>query len=289
MKTYITKPNDSFANIAEKFQIKDENYLKTFHNLHCSMGETIQGEIPAGTKILIPEDPQYLVEDTRSDPYITTANENEQYAQNDDDDHEKHLSEDENSEDEKEDSKEANDKNDHNVDNSKKEEESSSSDHDGKYFVIQKGMCQCNQGFKFPKFKVISQKKHYWNDADGQADYLAVTEDDLTLDPVAMPFGKCKLKPSSSGYLHCSYAPAGKWKKTYDKVKVMGKSCVTEISELMCSTGGKITILKHGQQSEIGKSNVNKADSQEQHVYNPLVDFEEFQEKVNGEDPFEVE
>lgn len=42
---------------------------------------------------------------------------------------------------------------------------------------------------------------------------------------------------------------AGKWTKTYDKVKVMGKSCVTEISELMCTTGGKIKIMKHGQQS----------------------------------------
>jgi hypothetical protein len=287
MKSYTTKPNDSFANIAEEYKIKDENYLKTFHNLHCLMGETIQDEIPAGTKILIPEDPQYLVEDTRSDSDMITAN--EVYAQNDYDDHEKHLSEDEDSEDEKEVFKETNDKDEQNVDNSIIEEESSSSDHDGKYFVIQKGMCQCNQGFKFPKFKVTSHQKHYWNDADGQADYLAVTEDDLTLDPIAMPFGNCKLKPSSSGYLPCSYAPAGKWMKTYDKVKVMGKCCVTEISELMCSTGGKITIFKHGQQSEIGKSNLDKADSQEQHMYNPLVDFEEFKEEINGDDPFEVE
>ncbi|MET3047476.1 PAAR-like protein, partial [Flavobacterium covae] len=38
--------------------------------------------------------------------------------------------------------------------------------------------------------------------------------------------------------------------KTYDKVKILDKKCVTEISELKCSTGGKITILKHGQQSQ---------------------------------------
>jgi hypothetical protein len=138
--------------------------------------------------------------------------------------------------------------------------DSGSSEHDGKYFVIQKGMCQCNQGFKFPKFKVTSHQKHYWNDADGQADYLAVTEDDLQLDPPAMPFGNCKLKPSSGGYLPCTYAPAGKWTKTYEKVKVMDKKCVTELSELMCSVGGKITIFKHGQQSEAGKSQVKKAD-----------------------------
>ena len=162
------------------------------------------------------------------------------------------------------------------------ESESKSSEHDGKYFVIQKGMCKCDQGFKFPKFKVTSHKKHYWNDAEGQDDYLAVTEDDLTFNPPAMPFGQCKLKPSSGGYLPCSYAPVGKWQKPYDKVKVMGHSCLTEISELMCAVGGKITLMKHGQQSEAGKSSVKKADSREQHIYNPIMNFEEFGEEING-------
>lgn len=63
----------------------------------------------------------------------------------------------------------------------------------------------------------------------------------------------------------------------------MGKSCVTELSEMMCATGGKITIMKHGQQSEAGKSNVAKADAKEQQTYNPVVDFEEFQGEVEGE------
>lgn len=173
-------------------------------------------------------------------------------------------------------------------DKEKDENKNSSSEHDGKYFVVQKGICQCNQGFKFPKFKVTSHQKHYWNDADGEADYLAVTEDDLTLDPSAMPFGNCKLKPTSGGYLPCTYAPEGKWTKTYEKVKVMGKSCLTEISELMCTTGGKITILKHGQRSEIGKSNVKNTNPNEQHVYNPVVNFEEFQKDILGSDSYEV-
>lgn len=55
------------------------------------------------------------------------------------------------------------------------------SPHDGKYFVIQKGKAQCNQGNQFPQFKVTSHQKHYWNNKDGQADYLAVTEDDHSL------------------------------------------------------------------------------------------------------------
>ncbi|MCJ8497623.1 DUF4280 domain-containing protein [Chryseobacterium salipaludis] len=163
------------------------------------------------------------------------------------------------------------------------ESESSSGAHDGKYFVVQNGTCQCNQGFKFPKFKVTSHQKHYWNDAEGQADYLAVTEDDLTLDPPAAPFRQCKLKPSSGGYLPCTYAPAGKWQKPYEKVKVMGKSCLTEISELQCAVGGKITIFKHGQQSEAGRGNVAKAKAKEQAIYNPVMDFEEFQEEMEDD------
>lgn len=142
-------------------------------------------------------------------------------------------------------------------------------------------MCKCDQGFKFPKFKVTSHQKHYWNDAEGESDYLAVTEDDVMLDPPAMPFGNCKLQPTSGGYLPCSYAPVGKWQKPYEKVKVMDHSCLTEISELQCAIGGKITIMKHGQQSEAGKSNVKNADARKQHIYNPIMDFEEFQEEIS--------
>ncbi len=161
-----------------------------------------------------------------------------------------------------------------------KKTEGSSSEHDGKYFVIQKGMACCDKGAKFPNFKVTSHQKHYWNDEKGNADYLAVTEDDLTFNPPATPFGTCSIKNGNP----CAYSPAGKWTKTYEKVKVMGKSVVTEYSELMCTTGGKITVMKHGQQSEAGKSNVNNADSREQQAYNPVMDFEEFREEINESD-----
>lgn len=61
------------------------------------------------------------------------------------------------------------------------------SPHDGKYFVIQKGKAQCNQGNQFPQFKVTSHQKHYWNNKDGQADYLAVTEDLSTVYSTSVP------------------------------------------------------------------------------------------------------
>ena len=162
----------------------------------------------------------------------------------------------------------------------KKQNESKSSEHDGKFFVVQKGLACCDKGAKFPQLKVTSHKKHYWNDEKGQADYLAVTEDDLNFNPTAMPFGTCSIKNGNP----CAFAPSGKWTKTYGKVKILDKKCVTELSELLCAVGGKITIMKHGQQAEAGKSNVNNANSTEQQTYNPMMDFEEFKEEINQSD-----
>lgn len=155
-----------------------------------------------------------------------------------------------------------------------------SSSQDGKYFVVQKGKSQCNQGDQFPMHKVTAHQQHYWNDAEGSAEYLAVTEDDLQFDPPGPSFGKCKLKPTTGGYLPCAYAPAGKWQKTYEKVKVMGKSCVTEASELQCTTGGKITIKDHGQRGQMGKKNVQNADSKTVQHINSLLKMDDFKESV---------
>jgi len=278
MKNYVTQKGDTFSSLARQFKLKNEGILKTYHNLHCPPEDVIQEPVP-GKTIFIPENSQLMANDSQSQDISDSSQEestdemssseentSEQQAKNEEPSSEK--TDQQPNKEEKKDTK----------------EDSGSSPHEGKYFIVQKGTVQCNQGFKFPKFKVTSHQKHYWNDEEGNADYLAVTEDDLQLDPAAQPFGQCKLKPSSGGYLPCAYAPAGKWQKTYEKVKVMGKSCLTEISELMCSTGGKITILKHGQQSETSKSQVGKANTQEQQVYNPVVDFDEFKEDTKGTD-----
>lgn len=273
MKNYVVQQGDTFDSLSKKFKLKDEGILKTFHNLYCPIGDVMQEPIP-GKTILIPEDPAFLEDGDAEQDYSSDSQQNadtESINNGNPEDQERELNQ-----------------SSQNISKEQKEEnnpqnEGSSSDHDGKYFIVQKGTVQCNQGFNFPKFKVTSHQKHYWNDADGNADYLAVTEDDLQLDPTAQPFGQCKLRPTSYGYLPCIYAPTGKWKKTYDKVKVMDKKCLTEISELTCSTGGKITILKHGQQSETSKSQVNNANSQAQQVYNPIVDFEAFKEDNNNQ------
>ncbi|MGE8552811.1 MAG: DUF4280 and LysM peptidoglycan-binding domain-containing protein [Chryseobacterium jejuense] len=263
MKNYVIQQGDTFSSLAKQFKLKNEGILKTYHNLHCSEEDIMQEPVP-GKKILIPEGPQFMDEEIDSPPSASQEESTEEGT------HDESASEQPSGE------TQSSEKTEEKQDKKDKGGESSSGPHDGKYFVIQKGTVQCNQGFKFPKFKVTSHQKHYWNNKEGEADYLAVTEDDVQLDPPAQPFGQCKLKPTSGGYLPCAYAAAGKWQKPYEKVKVMGKSCLTEISELMCTTGGKITILKHGQQSEAGKSNVASAKSQEQQVYNPVINFDEF-------------
>ncbi|WP_171006358.1 PAAR-like protein [Chryseobacterium sp. 2VB] len=278
MKNYVTQKGDTFSSLARQFKLKNEGILKTYHNLHCPPEDVMQEPVP-GKTILIPEDPQLMAEET--EPQNIAASSQEESTEN------VGSYEGNSTEETPRNEEQSSGKTEQQSDKEEKEdqkEDSGSSPHEGKYFIVQKGTVQCNQGFKFPKFKVTSHQKHYWNDEEGNADYLAVTEDDLQLDPAAQPFGQCKLKPTSGGYLPCAYAPAGKWQKTYEKVKVMGKSCLTEISELMCSTGGKITILKHGQQSEVGKSQVPKANTQEQQVYNPVVDFDEFKEDTKDTD-----
>ena len=136
MKTYITQPDDSFAGIAKKFQIKDEFYLKTYHNLNCSQENLIHGKIPARTRIMIPEDPQFMNEELSSDADFDDSNIS---PENGFDDQSENIKEEYLTDEKKE--------NDTTGGKTEEEQESTPSDHDGKYFVIQKGMCQCNQGF----------------------------------------------------------------------------------------------------------------------------------------------
>ena len=60
----------------------------------------------------------------------------------------------------------------------------------------------------------------------------------------------------------------------------MGKKAVTEVSELQCTIGGKITIKDHGQRGEISKQNVKNADAKTVRHMNPLVDVNDFKETV---------
>jgi hypothetical protein len=66
----------------------------------------------------------------------------------------------------------------------------------------------------------------------------------------------------------------------YEKTKVMNKSCLSEISELMCSTGGKITIKEHGQTSVMNRQNITLADPGTYQMINPFLDLKESQKRA---------
>jgi len=154
------------------------------------------------------------------------------------------------------------------------------SGHTGKHFVIQKGKAICNKGTHFPNFKVTSHQKHYWNHSDEKVDYLAVTEDDVQFTLINTPFGNCSMKNGQP----CSFSPVGKWIKAYEKVKVMGKSCITEASELQCSIGGMIKVLKHGQTVEIGRQNLKNVNPLKISIMNPLINIKEILNEIEEED-----
>lgn len=150
--------------------------------------------------------------------------------------------------------------------------EAEKNEHDEKYYVVHGATCVCNKAedpTKEAKIVVTSHKKLVINDSDGK---FAVTEDDKTMDPPAATYGKCTLKPSSSGNMPCAPAFGPKWDKTYDKKVVSGKTVLTEISTLQCTVGGVVSIKKHGQTNTVVKEHAENTDPVEQMLINPAVE-----------------
>lgn len=156
----------------------------------------------------------------------------------------------------------------------KKEEEkkeAAKSEHDDKYFVAHKAECACDKAEnpkQTAKLLVTSHNKVVLNDQDGK---FFATEADKTFDPPASTFGKCKLQPSSNGYLPCTLAPAPKWSKVYEKTQVLGNKVLTEISTLQCTIGGKIEIVKHGQTDSVMKEHADNTNAAALALINPAV------------------
>jgi Domain of unknown function (DUF4280) len=244
MSTYLIKKGDTFESIANNINLTDPEKIRDHHNESSAQKDVVGFEPEEGKTVTLPSE-------EKVESYNQESSKKEQQQKN----------------------KKAEQK-------EKEEEKPEKSEHDSKHFVIQKGKACCDKGDKFPNFKVTSHDLHYWNSKTGDADNIAVTDADVMFNPPGPSFGQCKLKPTSGGYLPCAFAPAGKWTKTYKKTKIMGNSCLTELSELMCATGGKITVKKHGQESESSSSNLKGKPSKK---INPLVDMEEFQEEINDE------
>lgn len=218
---YTIKKGDTLSSIAKGLKINNWKDLQVYHNNNCPLNEQIGTNLKVDHILYTP--PQDKIDEMNGVTKSSSQPEPEKKEEKPKDEKPK---EEEKKEEKKEDSK---------------------SEHDGKYYVVHGGTCVCDKAedpTKEAELQVTTHQKMIYND---QAKKYAATEEDKQFNPPAATFGKCTLKPSSGGYLPCALAPAPKWDKPYDKTKVLGKCVLTEISELKCMVGGKITVKKHGQ------------------------------------------
>ncbi|MGK6342035.1 PAAR-like protein [Chryseobacterium sp. DT-3] len=243
---YTVQSGETLQDIAKKLGIKDWTKLKQYHNEQAGSGQQTS-DIPYAGFILQtpPKDEIYTMNGETPPPDPVEEQKSAEQKQ----DQEKKKEEEE-----------------------KKEEKASKSDHDGKYFVVHNAKCVCDKA-ENPKqtadLQVTTHSIIVLNDEQGK---LAATEADTTFNPTPATFGKCKLKPSSGGYLPCALAPAPKWSKTYESTQVMGKNTLTEISELQCTVGGKITVFKHGQTDSVSNAHADNTNPVELAMVNPAID-----------------
>ena len=104
----------------------------------------------------------------------------------------------------------------------------------------------CNQGTTKSKLTVTSQ------DFVTIEDKPIATEGDKQANVNIMPFGQCKLKPTTGGYLPCVPVPT-KWEQTAEKDTINDLKILTEKSTCQCAVGGKISVTHkgHNEQHEI--------------------------------------
>lgn len=229
---YLIKKGDTLQSISENLGIIDSTDLRFYHNMTSEPEDGIGTVLTPGRTLLTPS--QEKMDDINAK---RTAYNNAREA-------EKEKQEEEQKEVRQQEEK-----------LQKKEEEkqkqAQENEHEGKYFVVHKALCACNQAEnpkQTAKLLVTSQNKVVFNDQKGK---FAATDVDKTFDPVAATFGKCKLKPSSSGYLPCTLTPAPKWEKPYTKKSIYGNKALTELSTLNCTIGGKIEVVKNGQTDSV--------------------------------------
>lgn len=81
---------------------------------------------------------------------------------------------------------------------------------------------------------------------------LKATEEDKQSNVNIKPFGQCKIKPTTGGFLPCIPAPAS-WQKTTEKDTINNYKILTADSFCMCSMGGRIVVYSkgHGEMHEM--------------------------------------
>jgi len=154
-----------------------------------------------------------------------------------------------------------------------------------KHVVVQGATLKCEFSVE-PKsdiLKVLTNSKHYANDHEAENKLIATTKEiGQTLEKNT--FGKCKKQPSGNDYLPCT-AQITKWSNFYEKVTLSNKGkMLLEDSKATCPMGAPdcISIVKHGQQAELNKIHIMKANPILMNQINPLMDMGAFQNELNG-------
>uniref|UniRef100_UPI0039A48953 DUF4280 domain-containing protein n=1 Tax=Ornithobacterium rhinotracheale TaxID=28251 RepID=UPI0039A48953 len=98
---------------------------------------------------------------------------------------------------------------------------------------------KCNQGTTPSELKVTSQS---FMQIEGKAQ---ATEEDKQPNTNIKPFGQCRLKPSSGGYLPCMPVLT-QWQDT-SPFEIEGKKELLDSSTCPCSVGGTISVIKSAQ------------------------------------------
>lgn len=131
-----------------------------------------------------------------------------------------------------------------------------------KHYVVQSATCQCkfSESPQIDVLKVKTQTMHFANDEGEQK--LVATNKDIGKTLEKNTFGKCKMQPSSSGFLPCQ-AVITVWTGFYEKVTYIenGGNPLLESSKATCPIGGPdcITIKNHGQTAAMTKKNMESS------------------------------
>ncbi|MCD8415943.1 DUF4280 domain-containing protein [Tenacibaculum dicentrarchi] len=156
------------------------------------------------------------------------------------------------------------------------------------HIVVQGASCECQFGNSPDDLVVQSQSKEFINDSGGSKKLIGNTMD------IGMPFkgktfGKCKLQPTSSGYLPCIPA-IQQWQDTYDRIELdNGGNILTEKSKATCAISGTpcVKFTWHGQTAQGGSSNVAQTDEETQSHLNPMVNIKKME--VSKENDLDTE
>jgi hypothetical protein len=145
-----------------------------------------------------------------------------------------------------------------------------------KFIVVQGATCKCSLSVapQTDTLLVHTQLKDYANDKDGSKKRIA-TDKEIGLTLQKNSFGNCKMQPTGSSFLPC-VAMITKWSNVYENVIMSNDGKILlEDSKASCAIGGPdcISIVNHGQITEVSYQNAKNANPVIHAQLNPLVDI----------------